>query len=194
VTNWARTRSFFPVTRELAYLNHAGVAPISTRVEEALGRYTAEQHADDFSLELFARIGIDPRRRVDGMHALTLVRHDEDPHAFLRQNGLTYDELDDLFRNAWRDIDGHYVFVPLGELHSMHHGMSYRVFNLSRELDAHAYVALGEAPEPPHSWDEIQALAESLRARVPPDRVFTPREPDPDDPNVVDGEPPLIID
>jgi len=42
VTNWARTRSFFPVTRELAYLNHAGVAPISTRVEEALERYTAE--------------------------------------------------------------------------------------------------------------------------------------------------------
>jgi selenocysteine lyase/cysteine desulfurase len=42
VINWDRTRSFFPVTRELAYLNHAGVAPISTRVEEALERYTAE--------------------------------------------------------------------------------------------------------------------------------------------------------
>jgi cysteine desulfurase/selenocysteine lyase len=40
--NWARTRSFFPVSRELAYLNHAGVAPISTRVEEALARYAAE--------------------------------------------------------------------------------------------------------------------------------------------------------
>ena len=40
--NWSRTRSFFPVTRELAYLNHAGVAPISTRVEEALERYSAE--------------------------------------------------------------------------------------------------------------------------------------------------------
>ena len=40
--NWARTRSYFPVTAELAYLNHAGVAPVSTRVEEALGRYAAE--------------------------------------------------------------------------------------------------------------------------------------------------------
>jgi len=40
--NWARTRSFFPVTVDLAYLNHAGVAPISTRVEEALRRYAAE--------------------------------------------------------------------------------------------------------------------------------------------------------
>ncbi len=40
--NWSRTRSYFPVTRELAYLNHAGVAPISTRVEESLFRYAAE--------------------------------------------------------------------------------------------------------------------------------------------------------
>ncbi len=40
--NWARTRSLFPVTRELAYYNHAGVAPISTRVDEAIRRYTAE--------------------------------------------------------------------------------------------------------------------------------------------------------
>jgi len=41
-TNWARTRSLFPVTRELVYLNHAGVAPISTRAAEALARYAAE--------------------------------------------------------------------------------------------------------------------------------------------------------
>jgi selenocysteine lyase/cysteine desulfurase len=52
--NWARTRSFFPVTRQLAYLDNAGVAPISTRVEEALARFAGEasqrgaQHYDDF--------------------------------------------------------------------------------------------------------------------------------------------------
>jgi selenocysteine lyase/cysteine desulfurase len=40
--NWARLRSLFPVTQELAYLNHAGVAPISTRVEEAIRRYLEE--------------------------------------------------------------------------------------------------------------------------------------------------------
>jgi len=40
--NWQRTRSFFPVTRDIAYLNHAGVAPISTRVEDALARYAHE--------------------------------------------------------------------------------------------------------------------------------------------------------
>jgi selenocysteine lyase/cysteine desulfurase len=40
--NWARSRGLFPVTQEIAYLNHAGVAPISTRVEDALGRYALE--------------------------------------------------------------------------------------------------------------------------------------------------------
>jgi len=39
---WARTRSFFPVSRELVYLNHAGVAPVSTRAAEALERYLGE--------------------------------------------------------------------------------------------------------------------------------------------------------
>ena len=40
--HWAETRRFFPVTEELVYLNHAGVAPISTRVAKALERYTQE--------------------------------------------------------------------------------------------------------------------------------------------------------
>ncbi|HEY5657819.1 MAG TPA: aminotransferase class V-fold PLP-dependent enzyme [Myxococcota bacterium] len=37
--SWARARGFFPVARDWIYLDHAGVAPISTRVEEALRRY-----------------------------------------------------------------------------------------------------------------------------------------------------------
>jgi selenocysteine lyase/cysteine desulfurase len=40
--NWQGTRSLFPVTREIAYFNHAGVAPISTRVRAALDVYAEE--------------------------------------------------------------------------------------------------------------------------------------------------------
>jgi len=50
--HWASTRRFFPVTKELAYLNHAGVAPISTRVAEAIARYSeesAQRGAFDYS-------------------------------------------------------------------------------------------------------------------------------------------------
>jgi cysteine desulfurase/selenocysteine lyase len=37
---WEATRELFPVTRSLVYLNHAGVAPISTRVADALAHYS----------------------------------------------------------------------------------------------------------------------------------------------------------
>ena len=40
--NWKRLRSLFPVTENLVYLNHAGVAPISSRVDEAIRRYLDE--------------------------------------------------------------------------------------------------------------------------------------------------------
>lgn len=40
--NWERTRSLFPVTREVAYFNNAGVAPISSRVDEAIRRFAEE--------------------------------------------------------------------------------------------------------------------------------------------------------
>jgi selenocysteine lyase/cysteine desulfurase len=56
VVSWERARRFFPVTRELVYLNHAGVAPISTRVHEALAR---------FSGEALARGAFDYGRAVD---------------------------------------------------------------------------------------------------------------------------------
>jgi selenocysteine lyase/cysteine desulfurase len=52
--SWARTRSFFPVCRELVYLNHAGVAPISTRAAEALARYAGEAtHRGAFDYDAF---------------------------------------------------------------------------------------------------------------------------------------------
>jgi len=40
VIPFARARSFFPVVRDWIHLDHAGVAPISTRVAEALRRYS----------------------------------------------------------------------------------------------------------------------------------------------------------
>jgi selenocysteine lyase/cysteine desulfurase len=70
LVNWARTRSFFPVTAELVYLNHAGVAPVSTRVEEAVRRYLAEatrRGAFDYARAYDAEI-----ERVRGRAALLL--------------------------------------------------------------------------------------------------------------------------
>jgi selenocysteine lyase/cysteine desulfurase len=68
--NWERTRSFFPVSSRLVYLNHAGVAPISTRVEEAMRRYLAhasESGAFDYAATYDAEI-----ERVRGRAAVLL--------------------------------------------------------------------------------------------------------------------------
>jgi len=56
---WSETRDLFPVTREIVYLNHAGVAPVSTRVADALRRYVelattrgAFDYARDYDAEV----------------------------------------------------------------------------------------------------------------------------------------------
>ena len=51
---WRRARSLFPVTEVAVYLDHAGVAPISTRVDEALRRYADEAtHHGAFDYERY---------------------------------------------------------------------------------------------------------------------------------------------
>ena len=79
--NWERTRSFFPVTQTLAYLNHAGVAPISTRVAEALARYATEathKGASDYARSYDAEI-----ERVRGRAAELIGAH-RDEIAFVK--------------------------------------------------------------------------------------------------------------
>jgi cysteine desulfurase/selenocysteine lyase len=67
---WERTRSLFPVTREIAYLNHAGVAPISSRVDEAIRRYAGE--ATRLGAFNYPRFFDDEIERVRGRAALLL--------------------------------------------------------------------------------------------------------------------------
>jgi selenocysteine lyase/cysteine desulfurase len=79
--SFARLRGLFPVTRSLAYLNHAGVAPISTRVVEALRRFAAEaseRGAFDYAQAFDAEV-----ERVRGRAAL-LVGALPDEIAFVK--------------------------------------------------------------------------------------------------------------
>ena len=74
--NWQRARSLFPVTREVAYFNHAGVAPVSTRVEEALGRYCAE--ATRYGALRYDRVFDAEVERVRARAALLLGAHPDE--------------------------------------------------------------------------------------------------------------------
>jgi len=64
---WDDTRELFPITKSLIYLNHAGVAPISTRVREALAHYArlaSEEAAFHYAKSITAEI-----ERVRGQSA-----------------------------------------------------------------------------------------------------------------------------
>ncbi len=82
--NWNRTRSFFPVSRDLVYLNHAGVAPISTRVTEALRRYADE--ASGRGAFDYARVYDAEVERVRG-RAAALLGAEPDEIAFVKNTG-----------------------------------------------------------------------------------------------------------
>lgn len=79
--SWQRARSYFPVTREVAYLNHAGVAPISTRVQEALERYADE--ALHHGMGRYAQVFDAEVERVRGRAAALLGVH-ADEVAFVK--------------------------------------------------------------------------------------------------------------
>ncbi len=98
--SWERVRSFFPVTQELVYLNHAGVAPISSRVAEALARYGhLASHRGAFEYDAVYDAEIE---RVRG-RAATLLGAERDEIAFVKNTteglGLVASGLD------WRPGD-----------------------------------------------------------------------------------------
>jgi selenocysteine lyase/cysteine desulfurase len=66
----------FPVSREIAYFNHAGVAPISTRVQAALERYAAEASARG-AFDYAARFDAEIERARGSAAALLGVAPDE---------------------------------------------------------------------------------------------------------------------
>jgi selenocysteine lyase/cysteine desulfurase len=68
--NWTRLRGFFPAAREAVYLDHLALAPVSTRVQEALDRH-AYECAHPGSLEASRLFGAE-RERVRARAAALL--------------------------------------------------------------------------------------------------------------------------
>ncbi len=55
MTNWTQWREQFPVTQKYIYLNHAGIAPLSLRAQNAMqdflnnATYNGAVHSDDWA-------------------------------------------------------------------------------------------------------------------------------------------------
>jgi Zn-dependent protease with chaperone function len=126
-----------------------------------IGRWTAEQEADDFSLEYFTRSGVAAKVRIDTYLELIEAHAAEDPARFPgRNDGLDLAACKAMARTEFRDAAGRAVFVPLGNLHDPHHGDCYRLFNMSQEQRAHRFRASGGAPSFQEPWEQIRAAAQ----------------------------------
>ena len=131
-----------------------------------LGKYTAEEEADDFTVPLWRMLGLDLNDRVNAAHELTRVRFRLEPHRFERENGFSFEWYQSLFEAGWEDEAGQYTYIPLGNIHDLHHGMPFRTFNISRLAALSTQPDLATPPTFSSSWEKIVQLAEDLRATV----------------------------
>ncbi len=161
--------------------------------ERHLGRFTPEQEADEFAVEMVSAVGMAPATAPAGALAFARFLWNEDQHSFLRKNLIDFPLLEEFYNDHFLAKDGSPIFIPLGaNLHDPHHSRAYRVFHMSREVTAHGYTAIGDPlPEWDVSWTQVQEWAVELGERVPSGpRPFAmnPGNADPDDAS------PLIID
>jgi hypothetical protein len=137
----------------------AEIRPIFAEAQkEHLGRYTAEQEADELAAEFLTKIGINPEAAVRSLISLT------------SSYDLSGAQLcNALYRKNWRNEKGDVVILPLGEpseyAEGRHHGGCFRAYNLDRDIKAHGYdnIAYPYPPHPPEpNWHELQVIAKSL--------------------------------
>jgi Zn-dependent protease with chaperone function len=132
-----------------------------------LGKYTAEQEADEFSVEYFARIGLDPAARVSTYLDMIEAHLDAPEHFRAANGGLDFPACKALYLARWMAPDDggtpKHVVVPLGNLHDPHHGDCFRLFNMAREIEAHHLVA-GQAGPPTfvQDWESVRAHAQAI--------------------------------
>ena len=120
-----------------------------------IGQYTTEQEADDLSVEWLVDIGFDPYFAVESHKALGAG-------SAPRLGGFVMgmDDCEALYNANWFNDQEKYQFVPVGDYAEVHHSQCYRMFNLTREIEAHGWRATTQ-PNMPQGmkWESLQALA-----------------------------------
>jgi hypothetical protein len=145
--------------------------PLAEAARRALGYYTTEQEADELSVEWLAMIGMRPEATIDAEFALGDFVEKMRKAAWVKQSPVEFDmaTCKRLYRNSWRDENGKYVIVPIGDYADPHHSSCFRAFNADREIDIHnlkpdTSVSLPAAPG--GSWAKIQAEVNKIHNGV----------------------------
>jgi len=127
-----------------------------------VGLYTTEQEADELSMELATKVGLSPNKVLKAyLELASAIERD-----FGAPTGLPdATECEALLAKGFRDEKGAWIGAPIGPLVDPHHANCYRVYNLYRESQTHAYeVTPRTTPGGDVSWADIQLFAEALTA------------------------------
>jgi hypothetical protein len=148
---------FAGASKVLQAQDEEGVKLLKRATSERLAFYTIEQEADDIAAEWVAETGLDPASTVEAMRRLG-----EGSEPRMRGFILGSEECEKLRAKSWRNDNGGYVFVPIGDYAEIHHSVCYRMFNLEREIKAHDLErAEQKAPVLDSSeWTALQKAAE----------------------------------
>lgn len=127
-----------------------------------IGLYTAEQEADELAMDLATRIGLTTDEVIAGYIEVMYAAEKEDPALFVARHGMTAKACEDLAKTNFKDAD-HEVYVSMGGLDDPHHAFCYRLLNLQREREAHAYTPATPNFKPETvAWKDIQTAANEL--------------------------------
>lgn len=100
--------------------------------DKKLGLHTYEQEADEFALELMGYFNVPTEFASSAL--LNMLKKVE-----VRGEELGYDACKALKDSDWKDIHGHPVYVPLGNLRSAHRSLCFRLYNVDNERKAHCF-------------------------------------------------------
>jgi hypothetical protein len=142
--------------QNLAAALRANAGKIKETLQKAydakLGLYTTEQEADDLSLEMIANIGLGAKSALDIY--IIFLSPEEENGAF----DIGLQRCEKMRANQWIDPEGRFnnKILPISDYTDPHHGACYRVFNLSREIEAHKYELSPTSPLDPSVWTNMK--------------------------------------
>lgn len=129
---------------------------------EELGYYTMEQEADEEANEWLDELGFTPRHAAEAYFSIGawIYAHG---HA-LEHTAVSMPDCRKLYEAGWKRPDGSPYFVPIADYLNEHHTPCYRIFDITREIQAHGLrQADSEPPTPPAPpWAEIRKASAAV--------------------------------
>lgn len=150
-----------------------------TRIVRKLGEFTKagfgyyhfETEADDFAIEMLARLGIPHDEFQDflfGMMQFELIFKMNEEFRFAGLFNVGHERCRALFDAGWRDENGEEAAILFGSDLGSRPSLCYRAYNIDQEKRLHQYPQVPQTPPPAPAWADVQVDAVAfMEGRAP---------------------------